>query len=165
MANLVTKISTRNTGLSIETLEKVVEKYPKEKSTVLRVYGTLSSEDQKSGDNGPYMRYGGKFEALNTITGETYRSKTVLLPETGEIYFSGILADVKKDDPNAEVQVALDIKVERNASTKPNASKYKFVCEPLMNEKEDNLSKLAAALPPVKNKFQIEDKAGTAKGK
>lgn len=124
------KINVRSIGISIEDTETVAER-EQSPTTIMRVYGTCRGATQKTSDIGPYSVFNGEFEAINCVTGEKYRSSTLILPEVGELVLNNQLGASEDDDNISGIQFAIDLTVEPNKSSKGGRS-YKFGVKPLI---------------------------------
>jgi len=148
------KITVATMGIDTRDAEKIGVEAKGKEVPILRVYGKVSSATPKEGDLGPYIVFGGQFEAQNLITGEKGRSDKLIVPslcETcfNEVYMKGLEEAKAVSGPNAPkdgqvfVNVAADISTMENPSNK-GGWKHKYGVQPLIEAVgEDDLTRLA----------------------
>lgn len=146
------KITTATIGLDKKLLEELVEQTKGKSSPVMRVYGRLASSKQEISKqtDSPFFKYAGQFEAHNLVTDELFRSETLIVPPVAETALNSALSSVKKDDPNATSDFAIEIYIEKNTSLLGGV-KYKYGVQSLMENKEpDSIALIGASLPKAK---------------
>lgn len=145
------KITTALIGLTTENLQKVAEQHAqKEPVTVCRVYGRIMHSDVKTGTYGTYTRYQGEFEAQNALNGTIHRSRVLLLPPVAETVIDEMLASGRENDPDATVEVALDINVEYYDNPNKTGTRFRFNASPLIEAAQDSIAKMGASFGTVK---------------
>lgn len=149
------KLTVATMGIDTREAEQIGVDAGKNEVAILRVYGKVSSATPKEGDLGPYIVFGGQFEAQNLITGEKGRSDKLIVPslcETcfNEVYMKGLeeakanAGDKAPKDGQVFVNVAADITVMENPSNK-GGWKHKYGVAPLIEATgEDDLTRLAS---------------------
>ena len=135
------KITVKEINLSTEALEAIAEQSGKGKGVVVaRIYGRIMKTESGNSQYGPYTRYYGEFEAVNTVDGSVHRSQQLIVPAVGEAMVAEMLASVKKDNPDAVVQIGFDVSVKYYDNSNKSGTKFKFEVSPLVDKGEDALS-------------------------
>ena len=136
------KLTMATVGLQTRGLEEVSK--GQRDVSVARVIGFITGMESKSSDLGPYIAFKGEFEATNLLTEQVYRSGAMILPGVAEI---PLVSEVASAAPGSRVKFALDVTVTENISSK-GGTKFKYGVRSLMEpSKDDDLTKLAKALP------------------
>ena len=94
MTAMIKKITARTVGCS----GKVGESFT--------VIGKLLRAVQATTDRGPYIRFGGVFEAVNDDSGEVFRSASLIVPSVAEELLHSALGTAQAEDEHAAVGIA-----------------------------------------------------------
>ena len=150
MATLISKISVSKVFGAI--------KAPKEKTSIMQVIGIATSCKTGQSQYGEYIEFAGDFEAINLITGETFRSSKCFLPGAVPEMVAVALAKGKEVEGFSGLQFAFSIAV----SPSQNPIGYEYQVTPLVENKEaDPLAALRDAVsmtPKIENKSQTKSK-------
>jgi hypothetical protein len=138
------KVTTATMGFTTHALEEIAAANQPKAISVLRVWGIVSNREVGQSQYGQYMKFKGEIAALNLVSGEEARSQAVLLPQVAETVVNSLFEKAAKEGGSA--QIALEITVEYNASTK-GGTKFRYGVKPLIEFKgEDALSVMAKQL-------------------
>lgn len=141
-ANILPKMSLKTIGCK----PKEVATAESGRLQLARVYGLADGSrfvaDDKS-VTGSYTFFTGTFEAVNLQDGEIYRSSKLFLPGGISEMFEKEVAKAKKDDPNAELQFAFEIRAKRDT----NPIGYSYEAQALRKiETNDPLAAIRGAM-------------------
>lgn len=147
------------------SLEKLID-YTRAngKNSVMPLFGIIGlASDCTAGETqlGPYVKLLGQFKAVNTETGEIFRSGAAILPGSANDLIYGALKGL--GEGGGSVEFALKVGVQRDETS---AVGYVYIVEQIHQEGQtDALAALEARLmpPPAANVSQLQDK--TAKKK
>ena len=110
---------------------------------VMRAIGIARDFDTGEGDNGPWVKFKGSFEATNPDTGESYRSGRLFLPDVA----SDLLEAELMDEDTSNVELAFDIHAVADSTS---AVGYVYTATPLVELAEnDPILALAKSLPDL----------------
>lgn len=129
---------------------KPAGKKPKlgDKVMLLRVMGVSDGVKRGSTNFGDWTGFTGQFKAIVLDSGEEYRSKTIILPDTGTDYLEPAVMEHGGD---GGVKFAFDLgaKVVEDRAVK-GAFKYEFIVSPLVELAEnDTLAQFDSILPAL----------------
>lgn len=159
---IVKKITTKIVCGKV-SIEKLIE-YCKEhgKTAVMPLFAIIGmASDSVAGETalGPYVRLLGQFKAVNSETGEEFRSGGAILPGSANDMVYGALKGL--GDGGGAVEFAFKVGVQRDESA---AIGYVYVVEQVyVQGQADSLTALESRLAAPANVRQIED-AGKATG-
>lgn len=143
------KITPKVMGFGVKQAEDIAASLSDgEEKAVAHIAGVIYEQPKvESSTYGEYKRYAGNFKAINLITEDQYQAKHLILPSLGEIVVDEMIGDALDSD-GGSVEVLLALTITKNDSDKPNASKYIWGVEPLIeNTNESPLDKLLAKAP------------------
>lgn len=147
------KISTSTCGLDVASCEKLVENGEKGIS-VLNIAGWITDTEIKTTTFGQCTKFTGEFQADNAINGESYRSKTMFVPEVAEMALSPLTEGMKKGE---KVKFALQILVSHQKPRNDKGTRFTWGVKNLIEPtQEDELAKFMSSisagkvLPPPK---------------
>lgn len=146
------KITVRTVHLDTADCEAIAENLGKKKPvSVLRVGGSIEKAESQTSHLGTYMKYTGRFAALNLTENIEYRSKVMILPAVAESALQDLIDKVKKDDNEAQIEFALDITLEYYNNPNTEGTRFRYGVKPLRDPGEDSLSKLLQSFgePPL----------------
>jgi len=158
---IVKKITMRTMLLSTEQLEEIATKNKGKDTSVLRVYGRVSSSTTAASsftDNGEarnYLKFGGEFEAINLFAEDAEnakaRSQGLILPSEGEYVVAKFLETARKQDPKGSAEFGLEITVSHHTPPKGNKGYcFKYGVKVLgETPTEDSLSLIGAKFGAV----------------
>jgi hypothetical protein len=142
------KVTVAAMGFSTHDLEEIAAASNPKPVSVLRIWGIVSGREPGTSQYGQYMRFKGEIGALNLVSGSEARAQSLLLPAIAETVVNSLFDKAAKDGGTA--QIAVEITVAFNASTK-GGTKFVYGVKPLIEFKgEDALSVMAKQLPAVK---------------
>jgi hypothetical protein len=158
------KISTQTMGLKPAELTSIALDSKGGDTPVLRVWGIVSGAASGTSQYGNYVKFTGEIAAINLVNGDEARSGALLVPQIAENVIKNLYDKAAKDGGAA--QIAIEIGVRENTSTKGGA-KYMFTMRPLIEyEGDDALSVMAESLPAPKLIKALTDRsAKVASGK
>jgi len=121
MAEMIRKITARTVGCE----GKLGESFT--------VIGAVYRTDEGKSDFGPFIRFGGMFEAMNEQTGELFRSAILIIPKVVEDILMSAFQAAKGDveDHNANVKIAVRFKTIKNTGKRPGGTEYVWAAEML----------------------------------
>ena len=131
------------------------------------VIGRINRATPQNGQNGPYVKFGGNFHAINEQTGKEFASAVFLSPGIAEdVLYSGLMDAQETGDKTASTEFAMRFKTmatEADAKGRRNAMGYiwhsEFLIEPAG---DDPLARLMASVEDKINRPKgTETKAGT----
>jgi hypothetical protein len=158
-AKIVGKISLRDVGISAAQCEALVQDGTE--PMVMQVIGKCTDYTKKpsslGGDRISFC-FLGKFQGTNAITGDTYRASKLYLPEIAETQLIEEVTMAKEANASAVIEFGFNVGLQQNKSTKPNASKYKFLIVPLFAPSEES-DPLASLLKKVKGLPALTDES------
>lgn len=110
----------------------------------MAVYGSAHRSIAGETDYGPYIKFRGRFEAINLDSGETFQSSNLILPPIAE----ELLEDALTADNVKSVEFGLRVGVRKDESS---VSGYVWVAESIRDTEEtDPLERLRAELTDAK---------------
>jgi len=146
------KITTAAVGLTVPVCEEVAASTGKKPAAVLRIAGRVSKVEKGTTSIGEYNKFQGEFEAINLVDGSIHRSQALIVPPVAEQPLLDFVNAVKKESPDAVVEVAADITVQFYDNKIPNGTKFCWGVKPLIepDPKSDSLSLLMSSFgePP-----------------
>lgn len=164
------KITVKECKLNTRDLEKIaIEESPKE-IAILRVAGICTDIKPGTSTISQYKRFIGAFEAINLLSGATYRATDMILPTVAEQFVSKAVESARKTlgdklpevDNVRGVTVALDVTVIENKSSFDSGFKFKYGVSPLSNiEGKDAIGELMESFGPAP--VYLPDKTGKKK--
>ena len=152
--NFINKITNVKIGVTKEMVQDAIKK---EKSEILayRVYGRAQGFEIVSTDNGESNKYLGEFEAVNALTGEVFRSKSLYLPGLASDILEDQLTNANDKDPSEttvkretkrgtvegrvlkfekQIEFGMDI----TASPSTSATGYEWGAKPIIETKQED---------------------------
>lgn len=160
------KITTSTVGFNVDLCEQIAQEHGKAKPVpVLRLYGRVKSYNTENSTYGTFLRFVASdfVEGINLVTGDIYRSKTLIVPPGAEMVLAELVDIAKSADEKAVAEFGLDITVQFHKSQNEKGTKFTWGVLPLREPSEDDsitaLGKSFGALP----KLALADK--TKKGK
>lgn len=134
----IKKISTKMLGYEKKQIRKMVEKAP---CGLYRVYGLATGVRYGDGDNGPWIKFVGQFEAVNMSTGALIRSGELFLPNNVTPILESQIIAGKGEDKFKGIQFALEIGAKEDEES---AVGYVYTSKDLMpsDAKTDFLAQL-----------------------
>lgn len=111
---------------------------------MMTVYGNTHRSIAGETDYGPYLKFRGKFEAVNIVTGELFTSMNLILPPIAE----ELVEDALTREGVSSVDFALKVGVRRDDDA---ISGYQWVAESVTEtEGEDPVARMRAKLQDMK---------------
>jgi len=133
-AIFVSKISAKKIGLGMDEIRDAVKSTKKGAAVKLfTVYGLISACKHGDGDNGPWTKFSGQFEAMHSASGDVYRSGSMFLPDQVTPILEGKLLAASKAEGFMGMQVAFEI----GAIKSEVAVGYEFTVKDLMPATKD----------------------------
>lgn len=131
---ILRKLTLKNCGLDKSTIAEALE--GKKSIDILRVAGITTSATPGQTDLGAFVKFGGNFQAVNLLTGETFSSTVCILPNFIADTLAGAL------EQSLEVEFALAI----GAKASKTVTGYEYTVRPLVEAQvNDKLGALLSA--------------------
>jgi hypothetical protein len=133
---LLKKLTLKSCGFDGDKLIRLampVEGKPPKNVPVLRVFGIVTGAEDQLSEKGPYTLYSGMFEAVNLISGETFKAGSAILAGPVQTFLKGKL-QAAGEGGEAPFIAEIGVKYDPTAATK-----YVFTGA-LLGEKETDKS-------------------------
>lgn len=150
--NLLTKITTKNCGITPRACEDLTAKG--DSVDVLNIVAKISDSRIVAGDGEmkDSIEFKGQCGAVNVLTGEEFRARKLFLPAVAEGFVFDALQSAKAADASAEVVVRIVVTAEPHSSAK-GGYKFKYGCRPFDQPKADDLGELLADMSKAPKKL------------
>jgi hypothetical protein len=138
---LLKKITIKTCGLDGDKLIRLAmpaEGKPAKTVPILRVFGLVTGAEDKLSEKGPYTEYSGMFEAVNLVSGETFKAGSAILAGPVQTFLKGKL-QAAGDGGEAPFVAEIGVKYDPSAATK-----YVFTGSLLGEKETDKTDPLAA---------------------
>ena len=138
--NYKNKISAKSLGFDKDEIRSLVA----EGAVKLFIaFGIVTAVKTGDGDNGPWTKFIGQFEAVNTQTGEVFRSGELFLPNSVTPLLESQVVEGSKEETFAGLQFSIEV----GAHSSDTAIGYEFDAKDLMGVSESD------PLLAMRNKF------------
>lgn len=141
MSNILKKVTVKGVVGDPKNIAKQHENNAQ--VPLVRVYGLATEFKAKNSEYGDYILFSGQFEATNLLTGEVYRSGSMILPPVAEGPLHGALENTEGTSVQFAYEIGLRVDEEMIRG-------YEFNVKSLIpDDDHDPLSQLRAQLPPA----------------
>lgn len=138
MASIVSKITTKTVCGKVD-FDDLISRDNKRRE-LMDVFGIASKVQPGTSEYGEYLKFKGRFRAVNLESGESYESGTLILPTVAQELLGGALAG----DEVGDVSFAFRIAVKYDAEA---VTKYVYEMTSLMKPaEEDPLTRLGQSV-------------------
>jgi hypothetical protein len=125
-------------------IEKVLAA-PEKKMTLAKIFGIASKAAPDQSDYGAFLRFKGRFRAINYVDGTQFESGSLILPPVAQDMLAGVLEGV---DGSVEFGFEVGVKYDAEAVTK-----YVYTVTPLFEaSKDDPLQRLSNTVLSIAKK-------------